>query len=328
MPEAALSVGPEQLARVRHGAVVVPAAPAVFQVEGSGALTCLQGLLTNDLARPGADALVYGALLTPKGMIVTDAWVLRHAETFTIVGPLGGRGAAAELFTRRLPPRLARVTDLTDQAGALWLLGEQTESLLQRAGVAYPEAAGHVTTLDTADGTLRVALAPPSAPFRALIVGPREATVALAGRLAHAGADEGTSSDFHAARILAGWPQLGAEIDERTLPQEVRYDDIGGVSYTKGCYVGQETVARLHFRGHANRELRGLVWRDSDAPDTATVTANEKDVGTVRSTLMLNDRMLGLALLRREVAIGDEVRVGGRMARVVALPFAPQELDA
>ena len=88
-------------------------------------------------------------------------------------------------------------------------------------------------------------------------------------RLVAAGARPGDEGDHHAARILAGWPALGAEIDERTLPQEVRYDEIGGVSYTKGCYTGQETVARLHFRGHPNRELRGLWWR-SDEPERST----------------------------------------------------------
>ena len=97
---------------------------------------------------------------------------------------------------------------------------------------------------------------------------------------------------MQAARILAGWPALGAEIDERTLPQEVRYDEIGGVSYTKGCYTGQETVARLHFRGHPNRELRGLWWR-SDEPEplnggSRSVLSGEREVGIgaePRSTL-------------------------------------------
>ena len=62
--------------------------------------------------------------------------------------------------------------------------------------------------------------------------------------------------------------RLGHEIVEKTLVQEVRYDEIGGVSYTKGCYTGQETVARLHFRGHTNRELRGLRWMSAPAAET------------------------------------------------------------
>ena len=108
----------------------------------------------------------------------------------------------------------------------------------------------------------------------------------------------------------------------------MRYDEIGGVSYTKGCYTGQETVARLHFRGHTNRELRGLAWREPGAPDGRGVLAGEKEVGTVRSTLTVDGRTLGLAIVRREVEPGTDVVAGGREARVVRLPFGGDELDA
>jgi folate-binding protein YgfZ len=127
--------------------------------------------------------------------------------------------------------------------------------------------------------------------------------------------------------VLSGWPTLGVEIDERTLPQEVRLDEIGGVSYTKGCYIGQETVARLHFRGHTNRELRGLRWRGTRPLEGRGVTLGEKEVGSVRSTLTLEDRRLGLGTIRREVEPGDVVTAGGAEAKVVALPFGPEELD-
>ena len=108
----------------------------------------------------------------------------------------------------------------------------------------------------------------------------------------------------------------------------MRYDEIGGVSYTKGCYTGQETVARLHFRGHTNRELRGLAWREPGIPEGRSVLAGEKEVGTVRSTLTVGERTLGLAIVRREVEPGDDVVAGGRGARVVRLPFGGEELDA
>ncbi len=327
MPEAALSLGRERLARVRHGAVVVTTTPAVFRIEGSGALTCLQGLLTNDLERPGDRALVYGALLTPKGMIVTDYWVARQPEGFTLVGPRDGRSATVELFSKRLPPRLARVTDLTDERQVIWLIGDESKQLLQQVGYDRVDSTGRVTTLETAGGPLLLALGPEQAPFVAFAVGEEPAVSALASRLTRAGASEGTDGDLQAARILAGWPKLGAEIDDRTLPQEVRYDDIGGVSYTKGCYVGQETVARLHFRGHTNRELRGLRWSDTEPLDDTSILWGDKEVGTVRSILTLSDRTVGLAMIRREVDTGAEVQAGGRPARVVALPFAAAELE-
>ena len=87
------------------------------------------------------------------------------------------------------------------------------------------------------------------------------------------------------------------------------------MSYTKGCYTGQETVARLHFRGHTNRELRGLRWSEAEPLDGRAVVHGEKDVGSVRSTLTLEDRMLGLGLLRREVGPGETVAAGGRRAK-------------
>src|SRR3954451_22345031 len=118
-----LTLKRDRLSEVRHGAVVITTEPAVFRIQGPGALTCLQGLLTNDLVRPGDNALVYGALLTPKGAVVVDYWVLRQADTFTLVAPRSGHEASLDLFRRQLPPRLARVTDLTEQARVTWLIG-------------------------------------------------------------------------------------------------------------------------------------------------------------------------------------------------------------
>src|SRR5438093_1260867 len=135
------------------------------------------------------------------------------------------------------------------------------------------------------------------------------------------------------SRILAGWPRLGAEVDDRTIPQEARLDQIGGVSYTKGCYTGQETVARLHFRGHVNRQIRGLLF-DPEPPAApadgwSVVTYVDRDVGRVTSLAFVPEtgvagagRWIGLALIRREVEPGSVVRAAGRDARVVDLPFA------
>jgi folate-binding protein YgfZ len=327
MPELDLRLDRARLDRVRHGSTLVVTQPTVIRVTGPGALACLQGLLTNDLERPGDGSLVYGALLTPKGMIVVDAWVLRQGDTLTLIMPRSGRAAAVELFTRQLPPRLARTADLTDEATVAWLLGGHGFQVLAKSGVGAPESAGRVVSVGGDLSPVAVALAPESAPFVALAVGLTPAVEPVAERLAQAGAQPGDESDLHAARLLSGWPALGVEIDERTLPQEVRYDEIGGVSYTKGCYTGQETVARLHFRGHTNRELRGLRWPASDPLEGRAIVHGEKEVGSVRSTLTLEDRVLGLGLVRREVEPGETVTAGGRRARVVALPFGAEEVD-
>jgi len=309
-----------RLPSLRHGALVVADEPAIFRIDGPGALTCLQGLLTNDLAAVGDGSLVYGAMLSPKGMILFDAWVLRETSGFTLVTSASARTAAVELFRRTLPPRLAKLADLTDTHRVAWFLGAAApERLARAAGVSIP---GHGNVLRMGPGDRWLAAGgTPTAPFTALVIAEAEELAGLTQRFEKAGSSMGALLDLTASCILAGWPALGREIDEKTLPPEVRFDELGGVSYTKGCYTGQETVARIHFRGHVNRSLRGLTI-EGDAPlaDRALMLAG-KEVGGVRSALFLEDRVLALAMVRREVETGTAVSVSGRNAQVMALPF-------
>lgn len=320
MSELAVSLPPGRITHLRRSATVVTTRPCIVGVEGSGAVQCLQGLLTNDIEKPGDGSLVYGAFLTPKGMIVTDAWSLRIGNRFVLVVPPAGREPLLDIFRRTLPPRLARPEDLTETWAAAWIVGRTGGDALLSSGIV-PTAEEPARVTELAGGTLLAAGSETSF-FTALIVGRAEEVAAHAMRIEAAGARRGDAADLEAARVLAGWPALGHEIDERTLPQEVRYDELGGVSYTKGCYTGQETVARLHFRGHTNRDLRGLVWHDAAPVTDISVVKDGKPVGTVRSVLASGDRTVALALLRREVGLGDVVTAAGRAATVVPLPFA------
>ncbi len=327
MSEFDISLPTERVRRLQSAAVVTVSTPAVFRITGAGALQCLQGLLTNDVVTPGDRSLIYGALLTPKGMIVVDYWVIRGWNELLLLGDPRGHDTSVELFARSLPPRLAQVADLTNTVSVVHLFGTRTVPVLTASGLgAIPQATGQATEGTTPAGTVRIALAPEQAPFRALIAGETPAVELAVDLLLAHGAQRGGDTDAEAARILAGWPALGAEIDEKTLPQEVRYDEIGGVSYTKGCYTGQETVARLHFRGHTNRELRGLVWLGAEPLDGRAVVTADREVGTIRSTLTTGDRILGLAPIRREIPAGETVRAGGREATVTFLPFEAGDL--
>ncbi|NOT07635.1 MAG: hypothetical protein HOP28_05430, partial [Gemmatimonadales bacterium] len=95
-----VALSPARLERLRAGAVLVPADAAIFRIEGPGAVLCLQGLLTNDLVAPGDRSLVYGALLTPKGMIVADAWVVRAGDILTLAMEPNASGPALAIFRR------------------------------------------------------------------------------------------------------------------------------------------------------------------------------------------------------------------------------------
>ncbi len=317
------------LSLIRRGPGAVPWEPAAFEVSGPGAATCIQGLLTNDVERPGAGSIVYGAMLTPKGMIVADYWVLRLDHAFLLLAEPEGRDPSLALFRRQLPPRLARARDMTGALSAIRLYGDHALHALRAVGLGDPPGAGRAEDRHDEMGSTVLARPHAAAPFQGLVVAQTEARDRLLTALAAHGVTLGSEDVAEAARILAGWPRLGREIRERTLPQEVRYDEIGGVSYEKGCYVGQETVARLHFRGHANWGLKGLVWTDLAPLDGDAVTASDgKTVGRVTSVLETGGRRLGIGMLRRETALGERVTAGGQPARVVPLPHPPEPLAA
>jgi folate-binding protein YgfZ len=317
------AVPPDDAGAVLDGALVAEADVVVFDVSGSGAVSCMQGLLTCDIEKPGDGSYLYGGLLTPKGMLITDLWVGRGVGNVTLRVPRAGAAPLLEVLRRSLPPRLARVTDLSAEHTVLRLVGPAALEVAGRAGLAVP-AEGRVA--NAVGGGMLAVVAHPSAggPFGLEVLTSRANADGLRRRFADAGARVGTSTALDLARVLAGWPGLGAEIDDRTLPQEVRFDELGGVSYTKGCYVGQETVARLHFRGHANRHLRGLVWDEPPDPVNPSVSQDDKPRGRVTTMVWVAalERWLGLGIVRRELDLDRPVLAANQPATAVALPFA------
>ena len=322
-----VTLGAEPLRRLRDGAVAVMAELVPLRISGPKALDCLQGLLTNDLIKPGNDSLTYGALLTPKGMLIVDAWVIRRPAEFLWLAPAARREATLGIFRKSLPPRLASVSDLSESHAVLALYGSQAIAMADQAGIGPVPEPGRVADISFGGWPLVLAR-PAKSPFSLLIVIGRAEADALLQHLVRSGISVGSEIDAEGARIMAGWPSLDHEIDDRTLPQEVRYDEVEAVSYSKGCYVGQETVARLHFRGHANRELRGLVWQDRPPHDLNVLRSDGKPAGEISSLLHLPGRTLGLIKIRREVLEEgtSELEAGGAAARLVPLPFAAPDL--
>lgn len=156
----------------------------------------------------------------------------------------------------------------------------------------------------------------------------RSGLAALQAAIIGEGARLVGSAALDAVRIEAGRPLWGTDMDESTMPAEVNLEALGAVSFTKGCYTGQEVVARLHFRGHVNRRLMGLRIEGAEAPQRgAELTQIEGTIcGDVRSAVV-SPRFgpIALAMVRREVDAGAQVmtRVAGEPVRaeVTALPF-------
>jgi len=113
-------------------------------------------------------------------------------------------------------------------------------------------------------------------------------------------------------RIQAGTPAWGKEIDDRVLPAEAGLTE-RAVSFTKGCYPGQEPIARLHYRGHANRGLRVLTLAELPAPE-AELSYEGKNVGRITSAASTGDGAVALAYVRREVPEDAELAVGPQIA--------------
>jgi folate-binding protein YgfZ len=148
-------------------------------------------------------------------------------------------------------------------------------------------------------------------------------TASLRTRLESGGAVPVSQATAEALRVELGRPRYGVDLDDSVIPQEAGLNE-RAVSFSKGCYVGQETVARLYYRGKPNRHLRGLKLSGA-AGSGEPIRWGERQVGQLGS-VAASPRFgpLALALVRREVPLGATVSVGDgdTTAEVVELPFA------
>jgi folate-binding protein YgfZ len=135
--------------------------------------------------------------------------------------------------------------------------------------------------------------------------------------------DEAPAELWEVLRIEAGFPRLGAELTDRTIPAEVAAAVERGVSFTKGCFTGQELVARIDSRGgNVPRNLRGLVLEGEPPAPGEAIVVDGREVGTVTSAAAHpNGHAVALGFVRREVTPPAEATVGGRVARIAALPL-------
>ena len=327
---------PGEYAALSTGALMVDRSyRARAEVTGPKAAEAVNGLVTNDVATLPAGAGVYAGVLTPKGKILADVRVFRRSDGVLIDTPPRCAASLPATLRKFINPRTAPHRELSDTLMDVGVFGPRSATVVAGAtGVssdalmALP-AFGHVAS-DFNGAQVMIARVPDLAvPGFELFV-TAEHAAGLSDRLVESGATPGGLAAFEIARVEAGRPEWGIDMDDNTIPQEANFDELGAISYTKGCYTGQETVARVHFRGHVNRHLRGLrlpVGTELPAYRAELVDDEEKVVGDVRSTA-LSPRVgpIALAMVRREIPPGASVIVRGGeggviRATVVALPF-------
>ena len=299
---------------LRTGAAWFESPVRWMRFQGARSADVLNGLVTNDVATMRVGEVIMAAALSPKGKLVCDMLVLRVAEDGFLTGVIDGAADAwLSLVKKYVNPRLSTVTDESGRFRTLTLLGRTAPDVA--AGLADAPELAHSARLPMLADRGGV-----------LLLAYTEGVAAVVAALGTAGAQQGSSEVWNVARIEAGLPMFGVDMDENTIPQEANLDKLGAISFTKGCYTGQETVARIHFRGHVNRHLRGLL---SDAPlvrGAALSDSAGKVVGDVRSSAMSPSLgPVAMGMVRREVSPGDTVQVTAdgtvTTARVVELPF-------
>jgi tRNA-modifying protein YgfZ len=289
---------------------------------GGEAKSFLAGQVTNDIEGLEAGSGCYAAFLTHKGKMLGDLRVLA-------VDDAGEAEAELQLDTQR--PTLQALFDMvrrfkigydvelhkrTVQRGLLSLIGPDARSV---SGVpadlpadehahAPGFVAGAAVRFIVTDGGVDVLCE-------------ADDTDAVRAALVAAGAVPVSEAAAEIVRVERGRPRYGADVDETTIPQEAGLNE-RAVSFTKGCYVGQETVARLFYRGKPNRHLRGLRLTEP-APSGAELHLGERRVGRIGSSVVSPTLgPIALALVRREAAVGDTLTVeGGARAELVELPF-------
>jgi tRNA-modifying protein YgfZ len=293
---------------------------AALLVSGSDAADYLQSQLTNDIEGVEPDQGTYAALLDRKGHLVADMRVLHlshsHAEQIWLdAEPVAFGPLRKHLETYKI----GREVDVAD-ATAEWAITSVVGPASAEAAGTPPVSPEHAQHYYERDGIQVLAVATDQGVD--LITRPDAAEAVREGLVA-GGAEPVSDEAAEIIRVESGRPRFGLDMGSESMPAEAGI--VGrAVDFEKGCYIGQEPVARLHYRGKPNRTLRGLRLSAPAALGDPLVLG-EREVGTV-GTACISPALgpIALAIVRREAADGQQVTVGGGgvTAELVELPFS------
>jgi folate-binding protein YgfZ len=279
---------------------------AMFAVRGGEAADFLQGQVSNDVESLSPGQGCYATILNHKGKLRTDLRVLRGADFFWLDTEAIGHAVLRHMLNTYTLGRDVRWEDVGESHALLSLIGPAADDLIDP-----PPPVEEHSFVDSGAGLW----------VRTDLGIDLLCSTARAQELrTELGVEEVSEEVVECLRIESGRPRLGLDMDADTIPQEAGIN-ARAVDFEKGCYVGQETVARLHYKGKPNRHLRGLRLSEP-AERRAEILLGDKPVGRIGSACV-SPRLgpIALALVRREAAPGDTVLVDGAEARVAELPF-------
>jgi folate-binding protein YgfZ len=302
-----------------------------FFGEKSGA--ALTGLVTNDVLGMHPGHGQYGAALSAKGRIVADLRMFASHGSYLVDTPARAWPGFSTMVKKYVNPRVSGYRDESHAVRDIGVFGPAARGIVAEIGGTDTDALaalpmfGHVAA--SVDGTaITVARTPDIGLEGYELFVPFELFDAVWAKVLAAGATPAGLGAWEIARVEAGRPEWGIDMDDTTIPQEANFDELDAISYTKGCYIGQEVVARVHFRGHVNRHLRGLRVADGEGPPTGAQLIDDSGnhVGDVRSAV-ISPRLgaIAIAMIRREITPGMTLNAkwetGERRVDVTTLPF-------
>lgn len=306
-----------------------------LRLTGRDRQSFLQGMVTNDVASLTPGQGCYALMLDATGHVLADMRVL-CAENHLLLDVEPGRAAfVAETLDKYLIMEKVRITDVTQETAQVFVGGTGIAELLERWGVAgadeWREGQNATVAIGDAEEALIAATRLIPGPGFDIYLPDAAAKDALLATLGAAGLSPLSADTLEALRIEAGIPRLGVDMDEKALGPETG-QQARAISYRKGCYIGQEIVARIHARGHTNRGLTGFLLDSGDAPPASgmPVTVEGKEVGRVTSAAVSPTlgRPVALGYIRNEHATpGTAVEIDGRGATVAALPFVGESKE-
>jgi folate-binding protein YgfZ len=284
---------------------------------GTEAKAFLQGQVSNDVEALEPGTGCYAALLTPKGKMLGDLRILDAGDALLLDTERSALQTLFNTIRRGMIGYDVQLHKRTLERGLISLIGPGAFALADAE--ALEGAPEHAHLALGIRGTAARAIRTDAGVD---LLCDAADTPGLSAALEAAGAVRVSEAAAEGVRVERGRPRYGVDLDDTVIPQEAGLNE-RAVSFTKGCYVGQETVARLHYRGKPNRHLRGLrLSAPAEAGDP--IRFGEREVGRLGS-VVVSPRFgpIALALLRREVPVGASVTVGPGQAagQVVELPF-------
>jgi len=294
----------------------------IIAVTGGEAVRFLNGLVTNDVEKLGDGESMLAAFPNAKGRLLAIVTIERNGDRFVFQTEPATYDSLLANLQRFTFAGDFHVEDLSASESVVTVRGTNASAVIEQILDAAPEEGG-VSSMDfkgvpvsvvpvfrTEGFDIRIAAARGFEMESALV---KEGAVAVDGGLAEV------------LRVESGLPRFGTDFNEETVVPEVGLQ--GMISYNKGCYIGQEVIARIHFRGKVAKELTGVVFESADAdagPGDELISSDGKNAGTVTSSVFSPKlgRRIAMAYVRNAyLETGTKLAVGQHSGSVASLPF-------